>query len=103
MQRKKILEEKPEPRQNRKKHAVAAVRTIKGEQTLIVWVYGEGKELKWIIGTTKKDYGVYKVSEKSGINLRSVCPEKVLLMLKWQKKTLKQSKHFGVRMGAKGV
>lgn len=64
MQRKKILEEKPEPRQNRKKHAVAAVRTIKGEQTLIVWVYGEGKELKWIIGTTKKDYGVYKVSEK---------------------------------------
>ena len=64
MQRKKILEEKPEPRRNRKKHAVAAVRTIKGEQTLIVWVYGEGKELKWIIGTTKKDYGVYKVSEK---------------------------------------
>lgn len=64
MQRKKILEEKPEPRRNRKKHAVASVRTIKGEQTLIVWVYGEGKELKWIIGTTKKDYGVYKVSEK---------------------------------------
>ena len=58
------MEEKPEPRRNRKKHAVAAVRTIKGEQTLIVWVYGEGKELKWIIGTTKKDYGVYKVSEK---------------------------------------
>lgn len=66
MQRKKILEEKPEPRRNRKKHAVAAVRTIKGEQTLIVWVYqsGRSKVPALVIGETKTDYGIYSANDR---------------------------------------
>lgn len=85
MQRKMILEEPPKPRQRNKEHAVAAVRTLRGEATLIVWVYkaGRSKEPSITIGETQKDYGVYEkgawhqynVAMKMSVNDIDICKE----------------------------
>lgn len=85
MQRKMILEEPPKPRCSNKEHAVAAVRTLRGEATLIVWVYkaGRSKEPAITIGETQKDYGVYEkgawhqynVAMKMSVNDIDICKE----------------------------
>lgn len=64
MQRKMIQEAQPLPRKSQKVHAVAAVRRLRHESTLIVWLYDEGRSKKpaFIIGNTKKDYGIYNVN-----------------------------------------
>lgn len=85
MQRKMILEEPSKPRCSNKEHAVAAVRTLRGEATLIVWVYkaGRSKEPSITIGETQKDYGVYEkgawhqynVAMKMSVNDIDICKE----------------------------